>query len=275
MRVMIMGDMEGVAGINHWDQVTHGTAMYQEGRRLYTGELNAAVRGARAGGAREIVVVDSHGAGAAGTMGGTAFSSLIPEEMDEDCEFVTHHGWGNYLDMLREGCDACFFVGIHAMGLTPGGVLSHTVATGKWLKMMINGKVVGEIGIAAALCGHFGVPMALVTGDSQACREARELLGEGVGTVAVKKGLGRYSARHLSPKRARRLIEEGAERALANLAKAPVYKPDTPVTVSFELVTADAMDSYRRVKGVELEEPNKVHSRGGDFLEAWERLAPF
>ncbi|MCC5876575.1 MAG: M55 family metallopeptidase [Candidatus Sumerlaeia bacterium] len=275
MRVLIMGDMEGVSGIVHWDQVSHGSPMYQEGRRLYTAELNAAVRGARAGGATEVVVVDSHGAGAAGNMGGPAFNSLIPEEMDENCEFVTHHGWANYLDMLQEGCDACFFVGIHAMGLTPRGVLSHTVASGRWLVMRINGQPVGEIGIVAALCGHYGVPMALVTGDDQACREAVELLGEGVGTVAVKKGLGRYSARHISPKRARRMIEEGARTALENLAGAPTFKPGAPVTVSFELVSADVMDGYRRREGIKLEEPNKVHSTGETFLEAWERLAPF
>lgn len=277
MRVMIMGDMEGVSGIVHWDQVSQGTSMYQEGRRLYTAELNAAVRGARAGGATEVVVVDSHGAGAAGNMGGPAFNSLIPEEMDEDCEFVTHHGWANYLDMLREGCDACFFVGIHAMGLVHRGVLSHTVASGRWLVMRINDQPVGEIGIVAALCGHFGVAMALVTGDDKACEEARELLGPDVTTVAVKKGLGRYSARHISPKRARRMIEEGARLAMEELRlrSKPVYKPATPVTISFELVSADVMDGYRHREGITLEEPNKVHSSGATFLEAWEKVAPF
>ena len=81
MRILIMTDMEGVGGIVVWDQVMGGKPMYEEGRRLYTEEINAAVRGAKAAGATEIVVVDCHGAG-----GDWTFNSLIPELLDEDCE---------------------------------------------------------------------------------------------------------------------------------------------------------------------------------------------
>ena len=66
MRVLIMCDMEGVSGIVAWQQVDGGAEMYEEGRRLYTEEVNAAVRGAKAAGAEEIVVVDCHGAGPKG-----------------------------------------------------------------------------------------------------------------------------------------------------------------------------------------------------------------
>jgi D-amino peptidase len=93
MRVLIMADMEGVSGLVHWDQVTNSHPMYAEGRRLFTEEINAAIRGAKKSGAKEIVVVDGHGAGAAALMAGPAFNSLIPELLDADCEFVTHHGW--------------------------------------------------------------------------------------------------------------------------------------------------------------------------------------
>jgi D-amino peptidase len=50
--------MEGVAGISNWDQVTGGKSLYEEGRRLYTEEINAAVRGAFGAGATEVVVMD-------------------------------------------------------------------------------------------------------------------------------------------------------------------------------------------------------------------------
>lgn len=275
MRVLIMADMEGVSGIVHWDQVTAGTTMYQEGRRLYTEELNAAVRGARAAGATEIVIVDSHGAGSAATMAGPAFNSLIPELMDADCEFVTHHGWANYHEMLEKGCDACFFVGIHAMGGTHRGVLSHTIASGHWLEIAINNVVVGEIGVVAALCGDYGVPMVLVTGDDVACREATDLLGTGITTVAVKQGLSRFSARNIAPIKARRMIEEGAREALKNLGKVRPWKPESPCEVRLEIVQADFMEKYRRIEGVDIREPRTVLSRGVNFLEAWKRVAPF
>src|SRR5882762_611620 len=84
MRVLIMSDMEGVAGIINWDQVNGGAPMYEEGRKLYTAEINAAVRGAKAAGATEIVVVDCHGAG-----GGWTYNSLIPDMLDPDCTWVS------------------------------------------------------------------------------------------------------------------------------------------------------------------------------------------
>ena len=81
MRVHIISDMEGVSGIVKPEQTTGGDPMYEEARKLYTEEINAAVRGAKAGGATEIVVMDCHGAG-----GGWTFNSLVPELLDPDCE---------------------------------------------------------------------------------------------------------------------------------------------------------------------------------------------
>ncbi|CAN5674667.1 hypothetical protein BH18ACT13_BH18ACT13_02290 [soil metagenome] len=88
VRVHVISDMEGVAGIVKWQQVGGGEPLYEEGRRLYTGEINAAVRGAKAAGATEIVVMDCHGAGE-----GWTFNSLVPEELDADCEYVVQDEW--------------------------------------------------------------------------------------------------------------------------------------------------------------------------------------
>src|SRR5436305_411536 len=57
MRVLIMSDMEGVSGIVNWTQVNGGEPLYEECRKLYTAEVNAAVRGAKAAGATEVVAV--------------------------------------------------------------------------------------------------------------------------------------------------------------------------------------------------------------------------
>ena len=80
MRVQIISDMEGVAGIVKWEQVTAGDEMYKEGR--LTEEINAAVRGAKAAGGDEILVMDHHGAGRAGAQ------LLIPDLLDPACEYV-------------------------------------------------------------------------------------------------------------------------------------------------------------------------------------------
>src|SRR6058998_2802826 len=178
--------MEGVAGIVKWQQTTGGDPMFEEGRRLYTEEINAAVRGAKAAGATEIVVMDCHGAG-----GDYTFNSLLPELLDPDCEFVVQNEWTEYTEFLEQGCDAALFVGVHAMAGTPDGVLSHTVSAQAWQALRFNGVLVGETGINAALCGTWACPVVLVTGDRATCAEASELLGAGLTTVAVKEGLGR------------------------------------------------------------------------------------
>jgi hypothetical protein len=151
MKVFVISDMEGVAGIVKWQQVTGGHAMYEEARRLYTGEINAAVRGAKAGGATKIVVMDCHGAGE-----GWTFNSLIPEELDPDCEYVVQNEWTEYVEYLESGVDAALFVGMHAMAGTRDGVLAHTVSGSQWWRLRFNGVEVGETGINAALCGTWG-----------------------------------------------------------------------------------------------------------------------
>src|SRR6476646_3634816 len=181
--------MEGVAGIVKWQQTSGGEKLYDEGRVLYTEEINAAVRGVKAAGATEIVVMDCHGAGK-----GWTFNSLIAEDLDPDCEFVIQNEWTEYTEFLEQGCDAALFVGMHAKAGTRDGLLSHTVSSSQWTNLSFNGVSVGESGINAALCGQWGCPVLLVTGDQAVSREARALLGDGLTTVAVKTSLGRYSA---------------------------------------------------------------------------------
>src|SRR5919197_634358 len=206
MKVFIISDMEGVAGILKWQQVDGSKAKrsYHEGRELYTEEINAAIRGAKSAGATEIVVMDCHGAGEEWT-----FNSLIPDKLDADCDYVVQHDWTEYTEFLEQGCDAALVVAMHAKAGTPDGVMAHTVSGQSWRELKFNGTSVGETGINAALCGHWGCPVLLVTGDAATCAEGTALLGPGLTTVAVKQGLGRFSARNVAPRRARELIEDG------------------------------------------------------------------
>ena len=178
------------------------------------------MRGAFAGGATEVVVMDCHGAG-----GDWSFNSLIPDALDARCEFVVQTRWTEYTAMLEQGCDVALFVGQHARAGAERGVLSHTVSSTSWRNLRFNGTLVGEVGINAALCGTWGCPVALVTGDDVVCAEATELLAPSLRTLAVKSGLGRFSARHLSPARARELLEAAARDALADIAERPGLRP--------------------------------------------------
>jgi D-amino peptidase len=264
VRIHIISDIEGVAGIVKWGQTGGDGPLYQEGRKLYTEEINAAIRGAKKAGAKEIVVMDCHGAG-----GDYTFNSLLPDLLDPDCEFVVQNEWTEYTEFLEQGCDAALFVGMHAMAGTPDGVMSHTVSGQAWQNLRFNGTPVGETGINAALCGHWGCPVLLVTGDRATCTEARVLLGDRLTTAEVKVGLGRYSARNLPAVRARELIEERAREALKDLKAVQPYDPGRPCEIEVDFTTPDRLEEYRNRKNVEVTGPRSIVARGDDWWQAW------
>jgi D-amino peptidase len=269
MRVMLWCDMEGVAGISVWDQVNGGAALYEEGRRLYTAEVNAAVRGCKRAGATEIVVVDGHGAG-----GPWGFKSLIPEQLESGAEYVLGYPWARYIEPLQAGCAAALFVGAHAMAGTPDGILCHTVSSQSWYTARINETLVGESGIIAAICGDFDCPCVFVSGDTATCREVRALLGEKVVEAAVKVGLGRYSARHLPAADACSLIEGRVYSALARREwPAPLKFPGT-VRFAVELATPDRANDFIGKPGVEMVNSRLVVSSAETFWQAWDQFWP-
>jgi D-amino peptidase len=267
VRVHIISDIEGVAGVVNWGQTGGEGPLYQEARHLYTAEINAAVRGAKKAGAKEIVVMDCHGAG-----GNFMFNSLVAEELDPDCEFVVQSEWTEYTEFLEQGCDAALFVGMHAMAGTPDGVMSHTVSSQAWQSLRFNGTLVGETGINAALCGHWNCPVLLVTGDRASCKEATDLLGAGLTTVEVKAGIGRFSARTKTPQKARELIEDGAKRALKDLTAVAPYDPGGPCEIEIQFTTPDRLVEYRNRRGVEQKDALTLVSRADDWWSAWSQF---
>ncbi len=267
MRVHVISDIEGVSGVVKPEQGDGGESLFEEARRLYTEEINAAVRGAVAGGATEVVVMDCHGAGK-----GWSFNSLIPDQLDPRCEWVVQNEWTEYTAFLEQGCDAALFVGMHARAGVGDGVLNHTVSGSEWHELCFNGTPVGETGINAALCGAFGCPVLLVTGDSAVCREASELLGEQLLTVAVKEGLGRFSARNIPPVRAREMIEAGARAALADLNAVAPYDPGQPCEIEVEYTRSNLVEPYRHRHGVKVLDGRRIVSRADDWWTAWKQF---
>ena len=116
--------------------------------------------------------MDCHGAG-----GDSSFNSLLAEELDDRCEFVVQSEWTEYTEVLEQGCDAALMIGMHAMAGSERGVMSHTVSSTDWYGLRFNGTAVGEVGINAALCGTWGCPVALVTGDDVVCEESQRCSG--------------------------------------------------------------------------------------------------
>jgi D-amino peptidase len=268
MRVVFWCDMEGISAITRWDQVSSSSPHYEEGRRLYTGDVNAAVRGAKRAGAKEIVVVDGHGAG-----GGYSFNSFFKDQLEAGAEYVFGHRWGCYVEPLADGCDAMLLPGLHAMAGTPDGVLCHTMSSESWYHAFINDKPAGECALEAAIAGSFGVPVVFASGDAAACREIRELLGDGVTTAEVKRSMNRFSARCLAPVDSTALIEQRVFEALTARDRWPKpYSVPSPVELRIETNSPDKTKDFIGRKGVEITGPRTVVSRGDNFWQVWNQF---
>ncbi|MFH0794342.1 MAG: M55 family metallopeptidase [bacterium] len=269
MRVMIFADMEGVAGIQSWEHVSKTNPLYEEGRRLYTEEINAAVRGCKLGGATSIIAIDGHGGKYTDAR---PFMSWIPDRLEPGAEYVQGFPWARYVEPMEKGeCDALLLVGAHSMAGTSEGVLSHTVSSEFWYNAMINGTTVGESGIMGAIAGCFDVPVIFVSGDEATCREVIHLIGPEVVTAPVKKGLGRYAARNLAPTDACALIEENAALALRRSSDWPKpLKFASPVTFRVELQTPERVNPFIGRAGVEIVGPRTVQATADNFWKAWD-----
>jgi D-amino peptidase len=174
------------------------------------------------------------------------------EELDKQAKLNT--GLGTSRFSMMQGIDSSFdgviFIGYHARACSQNGILDHTWSR-NFNNVWLNGDLVGEYGLNAALAGSFDVPVIMISGDQTACRQAEELIGE-LEKAEVKYATGRYSAYCLTPATSHELIRNTARAALQNLKNNVAPKPfkvKTPVQVSIELITSDMADRAGRLPG--------------------------
>jgi D-amino peptidase len=184
VKVFISFDMEGVAGIVDWSQCRPPGQPYEEGRRLLLGEVNAAIDGAMAGGATEIVCNDSHG----------TMNNLDPALLHGQATYVSGRHKPLYMMQgLDASADVVFMVGYHGSISGESSVLSHTYNPSVVSHVTLNGVRVGESGINALVALACGVPVGLITGDRQTIDEAGPFLADAE-RVVVKESFTRFGA---------------------------------------------------------------------------------
>ncbi len=240
MRILVAADMEGITGVTTWDQVTAGHSEYERFRRLMTEDVNAAARGAYEAGASQVTVTDGHSGG----------SNILVDALDPRVRLFS--GSPSPLSMVQgvEEVDGVLYIGYHARVGTPRAILDHTWSSRCVRNLWLNGTLTGEYGLNAAIAGHFGVPVLLVSGDQTACAQVQELLGEQVEIAVVKYAVGRFSAQCLTPEATHELIQNAAQRAITRLVEGKAPSPfvlSTPVTVRVEFATSDMADRAMRL----------------------------
>lgn len=222
MKVFISADIEGTAGIAHWDEAERTHPDWAEFRALMTEEALAACAGARAAGATEIVIKDAH----------DSARNLILERMPEDVRII--RGWSGHPDAMMFGLDdsfrAAIYTGYHAKAGSEANPLAHT-SNLRISRLLLNGEVASEFTMNALCAATYGVPSVFLAGDAGICADARALV-PGIVTVETLTGKG-PSTNSIAPARARRLIAEGVERALKEKRSAPP-RPEGPFELAIE-----------------------------------------
>ena len=221
-KIFISADLEGVVGAVTSEQLGPNGFEYNRFREFMTAEVNAAINAARAAGATEILIADSHGNG----------QNLLIEKLPKDVKLI--RSWPRPLGMM-EGVDSSFdgviFTGYHASTDNMEGVRAHTFSSASFTSIKVNGKVMTEGSWNAAVAGEFGVPVIMVAGDDTAVNEVKALIGNAEGAI-VKESISFHSAKSLHPEAAYDLITEKTSYAVKNIKKYKPYKIKGPVTVS-------------------------------------------
>ena len=245
-KVYISVDMEGISGISGDDQLSPGGAEYGRSRKLMVEDANAAIRGALAGGATDILVNDSHG----------GQRNLLPEDLHPKARLISHsfkrHGM---MEGLDDSFDAVIYIGYHAKAETPAGLFAHT-GSGVVRDLEINGRSVGEGGLNSALAAWYGVPVVLVSGDDVAIRQVQET-APGARGVEVKRAIN-VRAVELKPlQKAREEIERAARESVAAAVRTKTDRPaQYRVRMRFRnFIIPEIAGAF---EGIEIEAPDTV-----------------
>lgn len=261
MKVLIAVDIEGISGIANSREYEH----FSYGNEWITEDTNAAINGALSGGADLITVSDTHG---------KHNDNILIDRLHPKARVI--RGGKNtplyFLEGLTRDTDLVMLIGWHDK-IGGQGILSHTFVAREISSMKINGLEVGEVEIASALAGEFGVPIGLVTGDDITCEKAKSWLGD-VETACVKRAIDRYVADCLPLVEARELIRQQAERAvIRGLSKD--FKPfhfTAPYTLEWKCADHNIAKLLGRVPGAELMDNNVVRYTSDNFINLFNML---
>jgi D-amino peptidase len=229
-RIYIVTDLEGASGVYKFAQTREpGNPLGEKAKEYLMGDIAAVVRGLRAAGVTEIVVLDGHGS-----------QAFVPHLMEPGAKYITGKPRPGPLTGLDDSFDGLIQLGAHAMMGTRDGVLAHTQSSRTENRYWYNGIESGELAQCAAIAGHYDIPTVMVTGDVATCREAAEFFGPDCVTVAVKRGITRQAAELYPFDETRRALYEGARRAVAAIGKCKPYKLSVPIKAKKEHLVFDS-----------------------------------
>jgi D-amino peptidase len=257
LKIYISADMEGVVGSVTDAQLGPDGFEYQRFREFMTAEVNAAIDAAKAAGATEFVISDSHGNG----------QNLLIEKLPDDVTVI--RSWPRELSMMA-GIDATFdgviFIGYHASTANTRGVRAHTMSSANITGLRLNGMEMTEGSMAAAAAGHFGVPVIMISGDDVAVAENQVLIGNIEGAV-VKWARGFHSAETLTPEAAYEVIRTRTKSAIDRIEEFQPYILSTPIELELTLKNYTPVELLGYLPNVERINSHTIRFTGKDIIE--------
>lgn len=257
LKIFISADMEGVVGAVTGEQLSPDGFEYQRFREFMTEEVIAAIDAARAAGATEFVIADAHGNG----------QNLLIERLPDDVTVV--RSWPRELGMMAgidETFDGVIFLGYHASTANTRGVRAHTMSSASITGVRLNGIEMTEGSMNAAMAGHFGVPVIMVSGDDVAVAENQVLIGNIEGAV-VKWAKGFHSAETLTPEAAYEVIRTRTASAISRIEAFEPYVLETPIELELSLKHYRPVEVLGYLPNVERVNSHTIRFTGRDMIE--------
>lgn len=271
MRVYISADMEGICGVTNGLMTETDHPDFNLARKYMTADVNAAITGALAAGASEIVVRDAHG---------TANNILADDLIDGPVRLI--QGW-DPIGLMMLGLDdsfaAAILVGYHARVLTEQGAIAHTM-TGQTRNLWYNDVLIGETGISAAHAGYFGVPVVCVTGDLGLAHEVNATMPPGVEMAVVKTTYSRECMSSISITQGHRAITTSVQTGLLNRNSITPFMGTEPITLRMEFqrphqaAAASYVPTVTRVDELTVEIMAENGLRAAELVEVLLTIAP-
>lgn len=258
-------DMEGISAVTSWREMKKDSKDLQRVRKIATREVNAAVRGVQKSGMNigAITICDSHASG----------ENLLVDELESGVNIVKGTPRKYYMmHGISAEYDIAFFIGYHAMAGTRSAGMEHTYSSSTIYNIRINGQLVGESEINAALAGYYNVPLGLVTGDDLLTAEIRRFFGRNVETVITKKGISRFAAQCRHPEDVQREIERKAKRSIQKGKRLKAFKFRSPIRADIDLASTTVADLVELIPGVKRTAGRTIKFRTGNILEFYHIL---
>lgn len=254
MRFIIIADIEGVSGITTYKQAESE----QIGKDMLMHDLLAVIDGINSTGQHEIIIYDMHVQG----------RNIDITQLPQNVSVIM----GKPINRSRYKCvggqfDGLFMVGFHSMSDVPGAMLAHSFLK-EYKSIRINGELLGEVGVEAALAGTQGIPLLFVSGDDMAAREAKAA-NPHVCTAIVKQAIGECEALCKPTALSSVILNEAAANAVNSMHKSSPKQTALPLEIEIQFFPCRYLEIMRTLHPEIFISNDTVRVCGDDLLQVW------